>query len=69
MAEQYRWYVGVDWATELHQVCVLDRERQIVEQKKVDHSGSGLAQMVERLMQISGNRASASPPRRHWHTN
>jgi transposase len=56
MSEQYRWYVGIDWAAELHQVCVLDQERQIVEQKKIEHSSSGIAQMVELLLTISGDR-------------
>jgi hypothetical protein len=55
MSEQYRWYVGVDWATEQHQVCVVDGDRQIVEQTKIEHSGNGIAQMVERLLKLSNH--------------
>lgn len=56
MSEQYKWFVGIDWATELHQVCVLDGDRQILQEKKIEHSGSGIAELVEMLLKISGNR-------------
>lgn len=54
--QQYGWFVGIDWATEEHQVCVLDGGRQILEQRKIEHSGSGIAQMVEMLMRLSGHQ-------------
>ncbi len=56
MAEEYRWFVGIDWATEFHQVCVCDGERKIVREAKVEHSGSGIAQLVEMLLKLSGNQ-------------
>lgn len=55
MLETYRWFVGIDWATESHEVCVLDRERLIVDRKTIEHSGSGIAQLVESLLKLCGN--------------
>ena len=56
MEEQYRWFVGIDWATEFHEVCVLDAQRKVVEQRKVEHSGQGIAQLVEMLQKLSGGQ-------------
>ena len=56
MPEQYRLFVGIDWATEFHEVCVLDQERRIIDRRKVEHSGSGIAQFVEVLLKLSGNQ-------------
>jgi hypothetical protein len=55
MAEPYRWLVGIDWATEFHEVCVLDRERRVIDRKKVEHSGAGIGEFAEYLMKLSGN--------------
>lgn len=55
MPETYRWFVGIDWATESHEVCVLDRERSIVDRKTIEHSGSGIAQLVESLLKLCGH--------------
>lgn len=53
MEESYRFYVGVDWATEAHQVCLLSPQREILEERSVEHSGLGLAQFVDWLTRIS----------------
>lgn len=55
MPETYRWFVGIDWATESHEVCVLDRERNVIDGKTIEHCGSGIAQLVERLLKLSGH--------------
>lgn len=53
MSEAYRYFVGIDWATENHEVCVLSAEQQVVDRKSVEHSGSGIAQFVEYLERLS----------------
>src|SRR5205823_11295333 len=35
----YRFYVGLDWATEAHRVVVQDAERQGVAERTVPHEG------------------------------
>lgn len=55
MPETYRWFVGIDWATESHEVCVLDRERNIAGRRTIEHSGSGIAQLAEYLLKLCGH--------------
>src|SRR2546421_5488437 len=45
-ATSYNWYVGIDWGSQQHQVCVLDRDRHVVGARVVDHDGSSLAQLA-----------------------
>ena len=45
-----------DWATEPHQICVIDRDRQALEEKQIEHSGSGVSQLIELLLKRSGDR-------------
>jgi hypothetical protein len=40
---QYHWFVGIDWGSKHHRVCVLDRNRQVVGERVVDHDGASLA--------------------------
>jgi len=42
----YEWFVGIDWGSQRHQVCVLDRDRRLVGERAVDHDGASLAQLV-----------------------
>lgn len=42
MTQQFGFYVGVDWAAEQHQACVMNAQGEVVEQRKVEHSGSGI---------------------------
>ena len=37
MEAVYRILVGIDWATQVHQVCMLDQEGRLVEQRRVEH--------------------------------
>ncbi len=48
------WFVGVDWATEEHQVCVVDRDGVIAGERAFAHSGSGLAELCHWLCQTTG---------------
>jgi transposase len=43
---RYSWFVGIDWGSEHHRVCVLDRDRQVVGERVVDHDGASLAQLA-----------------------
>jgi hypothetical protein len=44
-----RYFVGVDWATLSHAVCVIDEAGQIVMRRAVDHTADGLAQLMTAL--------------------
>jgi transposase len=54
LEDSYRWYVGIDWATQSHQVCTISPDRRIVDQRVVEHSGLAIAGFVEWLADLTG---------------
>lgn len=51
-----RWFAGVDWGSEQHEICVVDAKGERVAQARVDHSAAGLAELVAVLASVSGDR-------------
>jgi hypothetical protein len=49
----YEWFVGIDWGSQQHQVCVLDRDRRRVGERAVDHDGASLARLADWLWTLS----------------
>ena len=41
-----RLFVGIDWGTETHHVCVVGSDAPVVEDRKVRQSAEGLAELV-----------------------
>ena len=54
MSGQYRWFVGIDWATESHEMCIVDGDGGVVDRKTIEHTGAGMAQLVKRLEELTG---------------
>lgn len=54
MDETFGLYVGIDWASAAHEVCVLNAAGEIVDQRSVAHSGDGLADLSSRLSSLAG---------------
>jgi len=52
----YEWFVGIDWGSQQHQVCVLDRDRRLVGERAVDHDGASLAQLAACLWTLSAGQ-------------
>jgi transposase len=50
---QYKFFVGIDWGTEAHQVCLLDAQRKVRGERKVKHSGEAMAEFMEWLTRTS----------------
>src|SRR5687767_13204 len=50
MTTDFDWFVGIDWGSEKHQVCLIDANRSTVTQAAFDHSGSGLEELVQWLL-------------------
>ena len=46
MTGEFDFYLGVDWATEQHQACILDSQGQLLEQRKIEHSGQGILDFI-----------------------
>src|SRR2546422_62114 len=51
----YRFYVGIDWATEKHRVVVLDAERRVVREREVCHEGAALESFADWLTQLAAS--------------
>jgi len=45
-------YVGIDWATEAHQVCATDAAGEVVGELAVAHSGDGLEALCQWLLKL-----------------
>jgi transposase len=62
MSEQRRWYAGVDWASESHQVFLTDAEGRKIGERAFKHGGEGLAEMTTWLKATS---AAGDPSQIH----
>src|SRR5690242_20400781 len=49
-----RWFAGVDWGSERHQVCLLDAAGMVVGERAFRHDGAGLAAMCDWLVSVAG---------------
>ena len=54
-----QWYVGVDWATRQHQICVLDGDGKVVGERQVAHSGTGIGDLCKWLDELSGGHLAS----------
>ena len=52
--ETFAWFVGVDWGSEKHQVCILDQQGTIVGERHFRHGGAGLAELGDWLLSVAG---------------
>ena len=43
------WFVGLDWATRDHAVCVVGEHGAVVARFTVTHNASGMSDLVARL--------------------
>lgn len=46
----YRLLVGIDWATQSHQVCVLTPDGGVVEEKSVEHNAPAIYGFIDKLL-------------------
>jgi predicted NBD/HSP70 family sugar kinase len=46
---RFRHYIGIDWATEAHRICLLDHNGQLCAKVSIPHSGAGRDQLLEWL--------------------
>ena len=52
----YGWFVGIDWATQSHQVWVMDDHASPVAERSVAHAGAAIGEFIEWLVQLAGGR-------------
>lgn len=51
MQSDFQYFVGIDWGSQQHRVCLMDRDGTIVAERWIEHSGSSLAELVDWLRQ------------------
>jgi hypothetical protein len=54
MSTDVRFFVGIDWASETHQVCLVAADGKIMGERAFAHGGAGLAEMCDWLVTTSG---------------
>jgi len=59
MSDDARWFAGIDWASETHQVCLVDASGKIVGERAFPHGGAGLAEMCAWLVESTETEPSA----------
>ena len=51
--EQLEYFVGVDWSSRDHQVCVVDMEGKVCAQRSFKHCGMGLTEMADWIVRTT----------------
>jgi transposase len=52
--DDYQFYVGIDWATQAHQACVLDSSGRILAERSFAHTGEAVAAFAQWLHELAG---------------
>jgi transposase len=58
MTQPFKYLAGIDWASDSYEVCVVDDTGSELG-KHVEHSGDGIWQCIEWLLQLAGGDASS----------
>jgi transposase len=48
-----QFFAGLDWAAQIHAVCVMDHTGQIVDRFTVQHTAEGIAMLIRRLAKLA----------------
>ena len=59
MDSTFRFFVGIDWGSEKHRVCLIDREGQILAERWIEHSGDSLAELTAWLRRETSDHPSS----------
>ena len=54
MTEAIEYYGGLDWGSQHHRACLVDRAGKVIGEREVPHSGAGLAELCDWLLAKSG---------------
>jgi transposase len=58
MHEERKWFVGIDWASQEHVVTLCDAQGKKIGERKFEHGGTGLSDMIAWLLKVSGGDPS-----------
>jgi transposase len=55
----FNFFAGIDWGTERHRVCVMDRDGIVVGERWTQHNGASIAELITWLVETTGPAADA----------
>jgi transposase len=58
--ETRRWFAGVDWGSEKHQVCLLDVDGAVVGERAFRHDAAGLSALCDWLVSVAGDAGAVA---------
>lgn len=56
------YFVGLDWASRVHALCVVDERGSIIDRCEIEHTESGLKQLVARLKNLGDHPIAIERP-------
>jgi transposase len=56
--QAFKYQAGIDWASDHYDVCVVDENGTALGKKQVEHSGDGIREGIDWLLQMAGGDAS-----------
>ena len=59
MTNEARWFAGIDWASQTHQVCLIDVGGKIIGERAFAHAGAGLTELCAWLLARTGAAPAA----------
>ena len=59
MTDDARWFAGIDWASQTHQVCLIDADGKMIGERAFAHGGAGLADLCAWLLSMTAAEAAA----------
>jgi transposase len=59
MTTEIGWFAGIDWASQMHQVCLINAIGKIIGERAFAHDGAGLAELCAWLLSITGAEPAA----------
>jgi transposase len=59
MTQPFKYLAGIDWASDSYEVCVVDANGSVLGKKHVEHSGDGIRQFIDWLLQMAGGDTSS----------
>ena len=58
MTTTCQWFVGIDWGSEVHQLCLLDRDGRVCEERTVAHTTVAIYEALQTLQARTGTSAA-----------
>jgi transposase len=59
LINDFQYFVGIDWGSERHRVCLMNGQGGVVGERWIEHSGSSLAELADWLRQQRPDSPSA----------